>query len=121
MMLIDIETLRSEKVGGQKIRGQGIPPSRHSVRFSKHELNNILSLYSYQVAKGSWRDYAIDFLKHMAVFSIFRNSSEQPLAAIIKTPGNTASGYIYELFFDKKRLARSGHLEKILQTLQTKL
>ncbi len=115
-MLVHLETLRSAKTSVHDT-----PPLRHAVTFSKNELNAILSLYSYQVAKGKWRDYAMDFLKHMAVFSIFRHSAEQPLVSIIKTPGNTSSGYIYELFFEKKRLSRSADLAVALQSLHDRL
>jgi hypothetical protein len=38
------------------------------------------------VAKGEWRDYAIDGLGEAAVFSIFRRASEQPLYRIEKRP-----------------------------------
>ena len=34
------------------------------------------------MASGEWRDYAIDFRPGMAIFSIFRHTSEQPLFAI---------------------------------------
>ena len=43
------------------------------------ELNRILTIYGRMVAAGEWRDYAIDFLDDVAVFSIFRRSSEMPL------------------------------------------
>ena len=36
------------------------------------------------VAAGEWRDYAIDFLKDRAVFSVFRRASEVPLYRIEK-------------------------------------
>lgn len=94
------------------------PSSRDFVAFTKAELNAILTIYSYQVAKGTWRDYAMDFLKNMAVFSIFRHTAEQPLVSIVKIPGNTSSGYIYECFFEKKRLSRTPELSAALQALR---
>lgn len=116
-MLIDIDAHRTAK-STAPFTGKNAPSFRHTLTFSKNELNAILSIYSYQVAKGKWRDYAMDFLKQMAVFSIFRHSSEQPLVSIIKTRGNTSSGYLYELFFEKKRIARSGDLSTALQSLK---
>ena len=56
------------------------------VAFSKDELQTILSLYGRMVASGEWRDYAMDFLKDRAVFSVFRRSSEVPIYRIEKTP-----------------------------------
>ena len=41
-----------------------------SVRFTYQELQTILNLYGRQVAQGEWRDYALDFLKDRALFSI---------------------------------------------------
>lgn len=56
------------------------------VTFSKDELQTILNLYGRMVAAGEWRDYAMDFLKDRAVFSVFRRSSEVPIYRIEKTP-----------------------------------
>ena len=38
------------------------------------------------VAEGEWRDYALDFRRDKAVFSIYRRSSEVPLYRIEKDP-----------------------------------
>jgi hypothetical protein len=56
------------------------------VTFDRNELNRILALYGRMVAAGEWRDYALDFLDDVAVFSIFRRSSEMPLFCIEKRP-----------------------------------
>ena len=56
------------------------------VTFSRRELDRILGLYGRKVAAGEWRDYAIDFLKDRAVFSVFRRASEVPIYRIEKTP-----------------------------------
>lgn len=98
-----------------------IAPAKQIITFNKAELSAILSVYSFQVAKGNWRDYAIDFLKQMAAFSIFRHSAEQPVVTVTKIPGNTASGFIYEVFIDKKRIARTADLEDALQSLKDKI
>src|SRR5580700_3553031 len=49
------------------------------VTFNRLELHRILNLYGRMVADGEWRDYAIDFLRDRAVFSIFRRASEVPI------------------------------------------
>ena len=54
--------------------------------FDRHELSTILNLYGRKVAAGEWRDYAIDFGKQRAVFSIYRRTSEVPLYRIEKDP-----------------------------------
>ena len=56
------------------------------VRFTYKELQTILNLYGRQVAQGEWRDYAMDFLKDRALFSIYRHHSERPLYVIEKNP-----------------------------------
>jgi Protein of unknown function (DUF2794) len=56
------------------------------VAFDRRELSQIFDLYGRNVASGEWRDYAMDFSREAATFSIFRRSSEQPLYRIVKNP-----------------------------------
>jgi hypothetical protein len=56
------------------------------ISFTRAELNAILDLYGRKVAAGDWRDYAIDFGREKAVFSVFRHASEVPLYRIEKNP-----------------------------------
>jgi hypothetical protein len=62
------------------------PPAPPVVAFDRHELSAILNVYGRRVAAGEWRDYAIDFGRQTAVFSIFRRASEVPLYRIEKDP-----------------------------------
>lgn len=55
-------------------------------RFDRSELSRILTVYGRMVAAGEWRDYALDFLEEVAVFSVFRRTSEMPLFRIEKRP-----------------------------------
>jgi hypothetical protein len=57
-----------------------------TVAFSRKELSEILDLYGRKVAAGEWRDYAIDFGREKAVFSVYRRASEVPLYRIEKCP-----------------------------------
>jgi len=50
------------------------------------ELTQILNVYGKMVAAGMWHDYAIDTLKDLAIFSIFKRASERPVYRIIKEP-----------------------------------
>lgn len=61
-------------------------PAPAVISFDRRELQAILNLYGRKVADGEWRDYAIDFSPHKAVFSIYRRSSETPLYRIEKDP-----------------------------------
>ncbi len=73
--------------GGSPARSAAAPVSAlNQVTFNRRELRRILDLYGRMVAAGEWRDYAIDFLKDRAVFSVFRRSSEVPLYRIEKNP-----------------------------------
>jgi hypothetical protein len=42
-----------------------------TVFFTRKEFTAILDLYGRKVAAGEWRDYAIDFGREKAVFSVF--------------------------------------------------
>lgn len=59
---------------------------RKTVAFDRREMTLLLDLYGRFVASGDWRDYALDFTRELAVFSIFRRASEQPLYRIVKNP-----------------------------------
>ena len=57
---------------------------KKTVFFSKLELTSILSLYSKQVSRGFWKDYALDSQNGTAIFSIFRHTHDKPIYQIIK-------------------------------------
>lgn len=40
------------------------------VAFDRKELTTILAVYGRKVGQGEWRDYAMDFLRDRAVFSL---------------------------------------------------
>jgi hypothetical protein len=61
-------------------------PAQPVVFFERRELETLLRLYGRMVAAGEWRDYAISGLKDLAVFSVFRRTSEAPLYRIEKRP-----------------------------------
>jgi hypothetical protein len=56
------------------------------VTFDRTELRELFNLYGRMVAEGEWRDYAMDFLKDRAVFSVYRRSTEYPLYRVEKNP-----------------------------------
>src|SRR5260370_9928716 len=72
----------SEILGGATVTAA--PVSR--VTFDRRELDRIFGLYGRMVAAGEWRDYAIDFLRDRAVFSVFRHAAEVPIYRIEKIP-----------------------------------
>jgi hypothetical protein len=54
------------------------------LHFTRPELNRLLGLYASRVAKGEWRDYAINLGADAASFMVFRTSQEVPLFTISK-------------------------------------
>lgn len=96
------------------------PPNR--VTFNRLELNRILNLYGRMVADGEWRDYAIDFLKDRAVFSIFRRASEVPIYRIVKDPQLSRRQGAYSVVSATGHILRRGHeLERVLLVIDRKL
>ena len=88
----------SEWRGGE----QRAPVPATKVTFNRRELDRILSLYGRKVAAGEWRDYAIDFLKDRAVFSVFRRATEFPIYRIEKKPAPGApAGRLQRHFGDR--------------------
>jgi hypothetical protein len=88
------------------------------VTFDRRELNRILDLYGRKVAAGEWRDYAIDFLKDRAVFSVFRRSSEMPIYRIEKNPRLSRRQGAYSVVSVTGLIVRRGHeLERVLRAL----
>jgi uncharacterized protein DUF2794 len=63
-----------------------LSPFPSTTFFTRAELNEILDLYGRKVAAGEWRDYALDFGRDKAVFSVFRHTTEVPLYRIEKHP-----------------------------------
>jgi hypothetical protein len=88
------------------------------VTFNRHEFKRILDLYGRMVAAGEWRDYAIDFLKDRAVFSVFRRSSEQAIYRIEKNPKLARKQGAYSVISATGLIVRRGHeLEPVLRAI----
>jgi hypothetical protein len=60
---------------------------RRTLYFTRSELNQLLGLYSRNVARGIWRDYAIDHRDGQALFSVFRHTQESAAYTIVKSAG----------------------------------
>ena len=98
------------------------PVAVPQVTFDRHELNNILTVYGRMVAAGEWRDYALDFLEDVAVFSIFRRASEVPLFRIEKRPKLRARQGQYSVVAAGGIILKRGHeLAQVLKIFDSKL
>jgi hypothetical protein len=97
----------------------GTSPNR--VTFNRLELNRILNLYGRMVADGEWRDYAIDFMRDRAVFSIFRRASEVPIYRIEKDLRLARKQGIYSVISASGLILRRGHeLDRVLLAIDRK-
>jgi hypothetical protein len=89
------------------------------VTFNRGELQQILIVYGRKVAQGEWRDYALEFGREAAVFSIFRRSSEQPLYRVVKTPKLAARQGAFAVVASAGYVLRRGHdLARVLMVLE---
>ncbi len=111
----------SEHHGGESAGVSPLAPA-HRVTFDRRELNRILGLYGRMVAAGEWRDYAIDFLKDRAVFSIFRRASEVPIYRIEKNPKLARRQGAYSVISATGLIMRRGpELDRVLRVLDKPL
>ena len=113
---------RSKPVPGGAVPRSVPPPPRNQVTFSRRELKRILDLYGRKVAAGEWRDYAIDFLKDRAVFSVFRRTSEVPIYRIEKNPKLSRRQGAYSVISATGLIVRRGHeLDRVLRSIDSSL
>lgn len=101
------------------------PPFRADpdrIAFDRAELGAILSVYGQMVAAGEWRDYAMSFLRDVAIFSVFRRAAEHPLYRIEKRPALRNAQGMYSVIGMDGRILRRGHdLRQVLRVLDKKL
>lgn len=92
------------------------------VVFDRHELRELFSVYGRMVANGEWRDYALDFTKDRAVFSVFRRSHEYPLYRIEKNPKLARRQGAYSVTGAAGQVLKRGHeLARVLAVLEKPL
>ena len=74
------------------------------------------------VSAGEWRDYAMSFLKEVAVFSIFRRAAEHPIYRIEKRPKLKGRQGMYSVIGMDGQILKRGHdLRTVLRVLERKL
>src|ERR1700677_1963372 len=122
MILGPGETEPSQSLGGE--RAGGAPPGSAAARvtFDRRELDRIFGLYGRKVAQGEWRDYAIDFLKDRAVFSVVRRASEVPIYRIEKNPRLARRQGVYSVISATGLIVRRGpELDGVLRAIDRSL
>ncbi len=87
--------------------------------FSRGELSLILGVYGDRVKRGEWRDYAIDSLPDMAVFSVFRSAKENPAYAIAKIPSRSfLKPSQYAVYAGEEKLKTGTSLSDVLNIFE---
>ena len=98
---------------------------RRTLYFTRSELNQLLGLYSRNVARGIWRDYAIDHRDGQALFSVFRHTHESAAYTIVKSVGpgtGPASGAAqFTVLSGRQRLRAAGSLGEVLDFFRSRL
>lgn len=111
----------------ETMRGARVVPfpsaaPKPQVSFDRQELGAILGLYGRMVAEGEWRDYAIDFGRESATFSVFRRSSEMPLYRVVKTPALVRKQGAYSVVAASGMVLKRGpDLARVLRVLEKPL
>ena len=116
------DTEPSKPHGSDLAGGISAAAPNNQVTFNRYELDRILNLYGRKVAAGEWRDYAIDFLRDRAVFSVFRRASEVPLYRIEKNPKLSRRQGAYSVVSATGLIVRRGHeLDRVLRAIDKSL
>jgi len=103
--------------------------ARRTLYFTRSELNQLLGVYSRNVARGIWRDYAIDHRDGQALFSVFRRTHESAAYTIVKSLGAGAvHGAVpapgqaeFTVLSGRQRLRAARSLEEALAYFRAKL
>ena len=90
--------------------------NNHNLYFSKHELTKILNLYSKGVARGEWKDYAIDFNKNNAFFYIFKHTLAGPECVLNKSLEKKRAKVFYKLK-SKKFTKKFENIDSLISSL----
>jgi hypothetical protein len=74
------------------------------------------------VAAGEWRDYAIDWGRETAVFSIFRRASEVPIYRVMKQPKLARRQGAYSIVSATGQILKRGHeLRRVLDAIDIRV
>src|SRR5215204_4946284 len=94
--------------------------TRRTLYFTRAELNQLLGLYSRNVIRGVWRDYAIDHRDGQALFSIFRHTHESALYTIVKSAGSGSEPQ-FTVLSGRQRVRVGRTLPEVLGYFRSKL
>jgi len=94
---------------------------RRTLYFTRAELNQLLGLYSRNVSRGVWRDYAIDHRDGQALFSVFRHTHESAAYTIVKSVAAAPAQPEFIVLRGRQRLRAAKTLAEALDLFRSKL
>jgi hypothetical protein len=94
---------------------------RPPLYFTRFELNQLLGLYSRNVARGVWRDYAIDNRDGQALFSVFRHTHESAAYTIVKSAAGIAGQAEFIVLSGRQRLRAAPSIGEALEYFRGRL
>jgi hypothetical protein len=95
--------------------------ARRTLYFTRAELNQLLGLYSRNVARGVWRDYAIDHRDGQALFSVFRHTHESAAYTIVKSLAPASVQPEYIVLHGRQRLRATPSLADAIEVFRSRL
>ncbi len=113
----DLSSAMSNVYSLEKFKNHKRGKSSKPIFFDKSEIGLLLNVYSRQVAAGNWKDYAIDQLPGLVVFSIFKNANEHPIYTIVKQVHPSGKGREFFVHAGAKQLSKSDQLSNALRVL----
>jgi len=94
---------------------------RRTIYFTRAELNQLLGLYSRSVARGVWRDYAIDHRDGQALFSVVRHTHDPAVYTIVKSAALAGGAAEFTVLFGRQKLSVAADLAEALEIFRAKL
>ncbi len=88
--------------------------NNHKLYFSKTELTKILNCYSIGVSNGSWKDYALNFNKNEAIFSIYKHRLASPECILKKYKGKKKKRTFYQLSINNKQNSKYDDIDHLI-------
>lgn len=118
----DLSLVHSNAQPCSTANGQRRPPPPEIVAFNRTELTTLLDVYGRKVSAGDWRDYAMDFLKDRALFSIYQRNSERPMFVVEKNPKLRNKQGQFMVTNHQGRVLKRGHeLTQVLKVLDAQI
>ena len=114
-------TLERQEGMGTLVRLKDFRDAGSAPFFDRRELRTILALYAERVARGEWRDYAIEQQPRHVGVAVFRSSYDWPLYVIAKFKPRTYRQGDFVVFAGSRRLAQARTLDDVLAKLRDEL